>query len=528
MARLLIEQAMVVDGMGAPGRATSVLVEGDTIKEVAPDIDCPAGGQRIDGSGLVVAPGFIDMHAHEFGLLTDPTADSKLRQGVTTELVGNCGMSPAPVRGEGVKEVMTRLRGFGRYEGEVTWTSLSEFFAVVRERGLTTNHAWLVGHGTVRASVLGYENRPPTTAELEEMKALVRDSMEEGAWGLSSGLIYPPGQYARTEELIELARVAAEFDGRYVTHMRGEGHTAFEAIAEVVRIAREAQLPAHIAHFKVMGRELWGRSGLARSLIEEADAQGLTVTYDCYPYRAASTVLSALLPGWAYEDGPEELVARMGDPGERARVRAEIEAGTTIFQALGWDLVLIVDSKEPTRAGKTIQQIAQDEGKDPFDAVFDLLHDEPQIQCVLYAMDEDDVRQNLCGPFAVVGTDAFAMKTEGPLSYGKPHPRTYGAFPRVLRWLVREEGALTLAEAVHRMTGKPARLLGLADRGVIAPGMKADLVIFDPQTVADAATYTDPHQYPVGIHYVIVNGQIAVGPEGTRPELSGQVLLRGA
>jgi len=277
---LLLEKGMVVDGTGAPGRLASVLIEGDTIKEVGPDVGAPEGAERIDASGLVVAPGFIDMHAHEFGVLTDPTADSKLRQGLTTVVVGNCGMSPGPVRGEGVTEALSRLRGFGHYEGEVTWTSLGEFFDLVRGCGLINNHAWLVGHGTVRASVLGYENRPPTSAELDRMKALVREAMQDGAWGLSTGLIYPPGQYADTEELIELARVAAHFGGRYVSHIRGEGPTVFDAVREAIRIAREAKVPAHIAHFKAMGRELWGRSGEARGLIEQANAEGLTVTSD--------------------------------------------------------------------------------------------------------------------------------------------------------------------------------------------------------------------------------------------------------
>lgn len=518
---------MVVDGTGSAARRASVLIEGDTIVEVGPDLGPPSGAERIDASGLVVAPGFIDMHAHEFGILTDPDADSKLRQGVTTEVVGNCGMSPGPVRGEGLTEVLSRLRGFGRYRGEVTWRSLGEFFDVVRSLGLINNRAWLVGHGTVRASVMGYRDRPATRGELDQMKALVREAIEEGAWGLSSGLIYPPGTYAPTEELVALARVAAEFGGLYVSHIRGEGRTVFDAVREVIRIAREAEVPAHIAHFKVMGRELWGRSGEVRALIEEAQAEGLTVTYDVYPYRAASTVLSALLPGWTYEDGPEGLVRRMGDPAERARARAEIEAGETIFQALGWDLVLIVDSAEPARAGRTVQEIAEAEGKDPIDAAFDLLRREPQIQCVLFAMDEADVRENLCGPFAVVGSDAFAMRPEGPLSYGKPHPRTYGTFPRVLRWLVREQRALTLEEAVHRMTGKTARILGLTERGLLAPGLKADLVLFDPETVTDTATYTDPHRYPEGIHYVILNGEVAVDPGGTRPLRPGRVLRRG-
>jgi len=523
---VLIEGGTVVDGTGGPARRASVVIEGDTIAGVGVGLEAPAGAERLDASGLVVSPGFIDMHAHEFGILTDPTADSKLRQGVTTELVGNCGMSPGPVRGEGVKEVMTRLRGFGRYHGELTWTSLGEFLGVVRRNGLINNQAWLVGHGTVRASVLGYEDRPPTASEMREMQALVREAMEDGAWGLSSGLIYPPGQFATTEELVQLARVAGKYGGCYVSHIRGEGQTVFEAVREVVRIAREAELPAHIGHFKVMGRELWGRGGEVRDLIARANAEGLVVSYDVYPYEAASTVMSALLPEWAYVGGPDELVKRMSNAEDRARARREIESGETIFRALGWNRVLVVDSKTSGLAGKTVQEIAQAEDKDPFEAAFDLLRDEPQIQCVLHAMDERDVRENLCGPHAVVGSDAFAMKASGPLSYGKPHPRTYGAFPRVLRWLVREEKVLSLEEAVHRMTGKSAQLLGLGDRGLVAPGQKADLVIFDPSTITDTATYATPHCYPKGIRYILVNGCIAVGPGGTRAELPGRVLLR--
>jgi N-acyl-D-amino-acid deacylase len=515
-------------GPGAGGREAFVLVEGDSIRGVGPGLRPPTGAERIDASGLVVAPGFIDMHAHEFGLLTDPAGDSKLRQGVTTELVGMCGMSPAPVRGRGVEEVLSRFRGLGGYEGEVTWRSLAEFFDVVRGKGLITNCAWLVGHGTVRASVLGYENRPATSDELAQMKALVREGMEDGAWGLSSGLIYPPGMYAPTEELVELARVAAQFGGLYVSHIRGEGQTVFAAVNEVIRIAREAGIRAHISHLKVMGRELWGRSGELRALIDTANREGLDVTYDVYPYRAASTVMSALLPGWTYEGGPQALVERMGDPSARVRARADIEAGKTLFRALGWDLVLVVESGRPGRAGKTVSQIAAEEGKDPYDAAFDLLREEPQVQCVLFAMDDRDVRENLCGPFAMVGSDSLSgMRAEGPLSRSKPHPRTYGTFPKVLRWLVREERALGLEDAVHRMTGKPAAKVGLADRGRIAPGMKADLVIFDPTTVADRSTYTDPHRYPASIRYVLVNGEVAVGPEGTRPGLFGRVLLRG-
>ena len=525
---LFIDHGTVVDGTGAGARQASVLVDGDSIREVRRGLQAPPRAERIDASGLVVAPGFIDMHAHEFGVLTDPAADSKLRQGVTTELVGVCGMSPAPVRGRGVEEVLSRLRGFGRYEGEVTWRSLAEFFDLVRRTGLLTNCAWLVGHGTVRASVLGYENRPATGDELAEMKALVREGMADGAWGLSSGLIYPPGMYASTEELIGLARVAARSGGLYVSHIRGEGQTVFAAVQEAIRIAREAEIGTHISHLKVMGRELWGRSGDLRALIEAANREGLDVTYDVYPYRAASTVMSALLPGWTYEGGPEALVERMGDASARARARADIEAGKTIFQAVGWDMVLVVESERPGRAGKTVAQIAAEEGKDPYDAAFDLLREEPQVQCVLFAMDERDVRENLCGPFAMVGSDSLlGMRPEGPLSRGKPHPRTYGTFPKVLRWLVREERALSLEEAVHRMTGKAAAKLGLADRGVLAPGKKADLAIFDPATVADRATYTDPHRYPDGIRYVLVNGEVAVGPEGTRPGLFGQVLLHG-
>jgi N-acyl-D-aspartate/D-glutamate deacylase len=525
---LLIKHGTVVDGTGTPGVRADVGVTAGRITAMAPAIDGEAA-HHIDASGHIVAPGFIDVHTHsDFTLLDAPGADSKVRQGITTEMVGNCGFSPAPVSPQTL-DLLKDYVGFLNPKLPWTWRRLGEFYARVSARGCAMNIAPLVGHGAVRIAVMGFDNRPPTADELLQMQRLVGEAMDDGAFGLSSGLIYTPGCYGDTDELIALAQVARQAGGLYATHMRGEGGTLEQAIAEALRIGEEAGIPVQISHLKASGRENWGKMERALRMLEEGRARGIAVTADIYPYIAGSTTMTSLFPSWTLEGGMERFLARIGDTDTRRRIIDEVQGGREGWSrangSVGWDDILVSSCQNQKQfEGRTVGQIAAAMGSDPAEAMMDfLIAEQGKASIVLFMMSEDNVARGIAHPMLMIGSDSLALAAGRG---GKPHPRTYGTFPRVLGKYVRDEGIITLEDGVRKMTSMAAEKFGLTDRGVLAEGKAADITIFDAAMVADLATFDAPHQYPVGITYVIVNGQIVVEHGQQHGVFPGQVLTK--
>jgi N-acyl-D-aspartate/D-glutamate deacylase len=525
---LLIKHGSVVDGTGAARVAADVGVSGGRITALALEL-AGAAQQEIDATGCIVAPGFIDVHTHsDFTLLSVPGADSKVRQGITTEVVGNCGFSPAPVSTQTL-DLLKEYVGFLNPHLPWNWRRLGEFYQRVSEQGCAMNIAPLVGHGAVRIAVMGFDHRPPSATELTQMQRLVGEAMEDGAVGLSSGLIYTPGCYGDTQELIALAQVAAQGDGVYATHMRGEGGTLEEAIAEALRIGEAAHIPVQISHLKASGRDNWGKMEGALQMIEAGRARGIAVTADIYPYIAGSTTMTSLFPAWTLEGGVERFLTRIGDAATRRRIIDEVQGGREGWSrangAVGWDDIMISSCQQHKDfEGKTLAQIATAMGKDPAEAMMDfMVAEEAQVAIILFMMSEENVQRGIAHPVLMIGSDSLAPAAgQG----GKPHPRTYGTFPRVLGKYVREERLITLEDGVRKMTSMAAEKFGLTDRGVLAVGKAADITIFDAATVIDLATFDQPHQYPLGINYVIVNGQVVVEHGEQHPVLPGTVLQK--
>ncbi|MEW6320968.1 MAG: D-aminoacylase [Acidobacteriota bacterium] len=525
---LLVVNARIVDGSGGEPRSGSVAVRGGAIVGVG-EVSGPAA-RVIDAKGRVVAPGFIDLHSHsDIPLVTDGHAQSKIRQGVTTEVIGESG-SVAPRR---------------EASEASPWTDFAGYFGLLERQGISVNLLSYVGLGTVRELVVGEENRPATEAELASMRQLVETALAQGAFGVSTGLLYPPNAYAPLDELVALTAVAGAWGGLHASHLRYDGAKLREGIEEILTIGERAKTPVHIFHIKVTGARNFGRMSEVVELVAAARARGLRVTADQYPYVASSTSLTATIPDWAEEGGTERLIARLRDPATRARIRREMEdpdpAWENRYQSAGtWDNIQLAAigrtrgradaAPSPNRRyeGMRIGEAARAAGKDPFDFVFDLLIEERgSVGCVYFIMSEDDLKLALRQPWVGIGSDGSALATEGPLRSGVPHPRSFGTFPRVLGRYVREEKVLTLEEAVRRMSSLPAATLGLSDRGLIETGRAADLVIFDPETVADRATFEDPFQYPVGIDTVVVNGQVVLD-EGTHTGARPGRVLRHA
>ena len=520
---ILIENGYVIDGTGNPWFRADVAVVGDRIETIGrikgADAEC-----RIDARGLVVAPGFIDIHSHsDYTVLIDPRVESKVRQGVTTEVVGNCGSSAAPMNSEVRVYREKYMRVTLGEDFEFNWETMEDYLNLIDAGGASFNVVALVGQGTVRQNVIDHEDRPPTESELKAMRKLVAEAMEDGAWGLSTGLIYTPSCYADKDEIVELAKVVADYDGVYFSHIRGEGETLLEAVKEAIEIGERAGVPVEIAHFKASGREHWGKTKESLRLVEEGRKRSVDVTFDQYPYIASSTGLAALIPHWAQEGGAERLLERLRDPETRRRIA---EGPATVTR--DWDSVMVALAKNhPQYEGKTITEIARLECKGPMDAVFDLLlAEEAQVNIVSFGMCEEDVRRVMRSPNMMVGSDGRAVAPRGILGKGKPHPRYYGTFPRVLGHYVRE-GVLSLQEAVRKMTSMPALRLGLRDRGLLREGFKADITIFDPEAVKDEATFTDPHRFASGIPYVIVNGTIVVDKFEHTGAFPGKALRKG-
>jgi N-acyl-D-amino-acid deacylase len=477
---LLIRGGMVVDGMGAPRLRADVAIAGDRIAEVANNIEPASARQVLEANGLIVAPGFIDHHAHiQTTIHQHPLAENFTRQGITTILASlHSGDQPWPL---------------DKYMSELKVAPNIGFFA---------------GHSWARTKVIGLENRAPTAGELEQMKALVEESMKAGALGLSTGLVYVPANYAKTEEVIELAKVAARHGGIYVSHMRDEAAGLLDSVAEVIRIAREARIPGQVQHHKAVGKPQWGWSTKSLAMIDAARKEGLDVTLDMYPYTASSTGSSVLFPQWSLAGGREAFAKRAKDPATRAKLEAEMKRIFTVERG-GADLANIQFRTLPSDRrydGRTLADLAKDRGlPDTIETGIQLaieLQLKGGFSAIYHSMDEQDVVRIMRHPLTMFDTDG------DPVGYGvgHPHPRSYGTFPRVLGRYVREQKVLTLEEAIKRMTSMSADQIGQRERGRIAKGMYADLTLFDEATIADRATYTDPHQYSVGIHYVIVNG----------------------
>jgi N-acyl-D-amino-acid deacylase len=537
MFSVLLKGGYVIDGTGNPWIKEDVAIGDGKILRIG-NLSCMKAEKTVDAKGLVVSPGFIDIHSHSgFTLLVNPLAESKIRQGVTTEVIGNCGFSPAPVS-ETAKELYKKSWPWtflAEAKLKWDWSSMREYLDRLDKKRIAVNIVPLVGHDAIRTFVMELENRRPTKKELDKMKALIAQAMEEGAFGMSSGLIYPPGCYAHTSELVELCKVVAKYRGFYASHIRGESDTVLEAVREAVEIGKVAEVPVEISHLKMAGKENWGKTEKILKIITEARAKGVDVTFDVYPYTAGSFGLSAMLPPWVHEGGVEPLVRRLNDPTVRERLRRDMLEGSpdwsSPLKAAGWDATIIVYCKKVENRkyeGRTIEEIAKFKEVDPFDFVFDLLiTEEMAVNVVRFSMHEEDVRALLRYPVAMIGSDSQSVAPYGVLSGGTPHPRYYGTFPRVLGKYVREEGVLTLEDAIRKMTSLPAQRLRLRDRGLIRTGMYADITIFDPKRVLDKATFAESHRYAEGIVHVLVNGEMVIDNGAHTGAFPGRVLRRG-
>jgi N-acyl-D-amino-acid deacylase len=520
---ILIKNGWLVDGLGDNALKADVGILGERIQAIG-NLGVAQARSVIDAAGKAVSPGFIDIHAHTDAVevLVNPKGESKIRQGVTLEVTGNCGGSSFPCKKE-VSEDEKRYQK--KYGFERDWVDLAGYLARVQKTGLAFNYITLVGQGTIREYVMNEDPRKPTAAELELMQKLVAEAMEQGAFGISSGLEYTPSGFASTEEVVELCRVAAQYGGFYATHIRSEDRFVIEAVAEAIYIAEKAGLPLQISHFKSCGTVNWWKMPKLFDLVEAAAKRGVAVTADRYPYTAYNTGLSINFPQAALAGGNEAFIKRLQDPAERRRLREE-----TMLKLEGspWESILLtgLDEAENQRfIGKTLQQAADEVGQDPYEFACDLLIKEKgDVEIVGFGMSEEQTEEILKHPLVMLCSDGSALAPYGPLHQGKPHPRNYGTFPRFLGLYVRDRKALTLAQAVKKMTSMPAAKLGLKDRGTLKPGNFADIVVFDPAKIADRATYTEPEQYPAGIDYVIVNGKVVIDHDNHTGALPGKVL----
>jgi N-acyl-D-amino-acid deacylase len=526
---ILIQNAMVIDGTGSPGYAADLAIQGSKISVVEKRIDA-AAPTIIDAAGLAVCPGFIDMHSHaDFSLPVHRTADSLIHQGITTAVVGQCGLSPAPLLGENRSEVVDALGGFfGQLAKAMPWdrwASFADYLEYLAEPGCSLNIVPLAGQGVIRAGVMGFGKADANPDQMARMRQEAIAAMEQGAFGLSTGLIYPPGSFTGTAELIELIKVVGERKGFYFSHIRGEGATLLEAVKEAICIGRKTGASVQISHFKAARKENWGKSRQALELISRAQSEGLDITADLYPYLAGSTTLVTMLPEWAHADGPQATLKRLADPELRAKMAADMQTGGF---AKGFDWSRILITAAPLRTGYEghyVSDLALEAGQTAHDWVFDaLLQTRLDISMAMFGMSEENRCRELAFPGMMIGTDGFGLAASGPMAAGVPHPRSYGTFPRVLGRYVRELNIMTLEEAVCRMTGLAAQKLRLDDRGRIKPELAADLVVFDPLTVADRADYENPHQYAAGISQVLVNGNFVIRDGKHTGALPGKIL----
>ena len=508
---VIIRNGTVYDGSGGEGRQADVALRGDRIASVG-NFKSATAKVTIDARGLAVAPGFINMLSWSTeSLIADGRSQSEIRQGVTTEIMGE-GESMGPVN-DRVREKMLREQKDIHYE--IKWTTLAEYLRYLESRGVSCNVASFIGATTIRENVIGFEDKAPTPQQLDEMRALVRQEMEAGALGIGTSLIYPPAFYAKTPELIELCKVAAKYQGKYISHMRSEGNQLLEALDELIRISREAKIPAEIYHIKAAGESNWPKLDSLMGRIEAAQKEGLKITADMYTYTAAGTGLDACLPPWTEEGGYPALFKRLRDPAMRQKIAKEVKTPSDTWENLylaagSPDKILLVGFKSEKLkplTGKSLADVAKMRGTDPIETIMDLIaEDESRIDTIYFLMSEGNVRKELAKPWISFCSDEASQAPEGVFLKSNPHPRAYGNFARVLGRYAREEKLIPLGEAIRRLSALPAANLGLDHRGYLKEGMFADVVVFDPATIGDRATYAQPHQYAVGMKHVFVNG----------------------
>jgi len=508
---VIVRGGTLYDGTGAKPLQADVAIRGDRIAGIG-DFKSAKAKTVIDAKGLAVAPGFINMLSWSTeSLIQDGRSQSEILQGVTTEIMGE-GESMGPVN-DRVREHQIREQTDIKYD--ITWNTLAEYLQYLETHGISCNVASFIGATTIREYVIGFEDKQPTPEQLDEMRELVRKEMEAGALGIGTSLIYPPAFYAKTEELIELCKVAAKYQGKYISHIRSEGNQLFEAVDELLRIAREANIPAELYHIKTAGKKNWSKEDQLLTRIERAQKKGLNVRANMYTYTAAGTGLDACLPPWTEDGGYPELFRRLRDPVMRAIIKAEAQVDSdeweNLYLAAGSpEKILLVGFKSEKLkplTGKTLAEVAKMRGKDPIDTIMDLIsEDESRIGTVYYLMSEENVKKELRKPWISFGSDEASQAPEAPFTKSNPHPRAYGNFARVLGKYVRDEKVLSMSDAIHRLSGLPATNLGLDRRGFLKEGMFADVVVFDPATITDHATFEKPHQYATGVKHVLVNG----------------------
>ncbi len=553
---ILIKGGLIFNGTGSEPFEADLGLSGDKIAFISKKSRILQKAKRvIEADGLAVAPGFIDTHSHsEFTLLADPRAEGKIFQGITTEINGNCGLSAAPLYGEALKQREEDLIEFSIYK---RWSTFEEYFEILRKRGISLNFATLVGHGNIRASVIGYKDKIPDDIELMRIQTLLRRAIDAGAIGLSTGLIYPPGIYSDTEELVELSKVLAQSRknlslhnnnaptlpcnppspplekggkggfGIYTSHMRSEGKGLIESIKEVIRIGREANIKVHISHLKTSGKKNWHNIDDAISVIEKARKEGIKITCDRYPYTAASTDLDTILPSWVYEGGREEELERLKKSELQKNIKEEIlDENPEIKFWENVNIASVCSEKNSWMEGKSLAYIAQREDSGPVDILLKILLEEKlKVSAIFLSMNEDNLRRFLSLPYVMLGTDSSARCTTGPTHKGKPHPRGFGSFPKFLGRYVRNNGLMSLGEAIQKITMLPAKTFGINKRGIIKKGAFADIVVFDHEKIIDRATFDDPFLKPEGIYYVVVNGVPAIW-EGSPTGLNAGRILR--
>ena len=525
MYDLLIKNGLVVDGSGDVPFLADVAVVGDSIEKIG-HIDEPAK-KVIDAQGKIVTPGFIDIHCHSDAIVFQPGKNPKrLQQGFTTEVVGNCGISCAPITPE-FKDRWAAYCApfFSHMPVPFNWNSYDEYLKEVEKNQLCLNMAGLVGHGTVRACVAGFEDRPFTEEEMHKAEKFLADSMEAGAFGFSSGLIYPPGVYSTREEMMNFARVVKAHDGIYTSHIRSESYGLIDAVTEAIHIAEETGVSVEISHHKAAGKPNHGKIRTTLQMIADARAKGLDVNCDVYPYDAASTNFNSILPPWALEGGIEKMLERLADPEARARMIADMKDENpnweSFYQLTGWEGMYITECSVDKYADRTMAEIAREENADPFEKALDiLLESRNNTMMIVFFMDPVDVSRAIANPNSMVCTDGFPSKK-------KSHPRYYGSCVRVLEKYVKQEHLLSLQQAIYKMSGMPAAKLGLTDRGVLAEGKKADILVIDLEQLHDNATYKEDKAVCDGIECVMVNGQIAVEDAKVLPVFAGRVLRKG-